>query len=466
MRIVERAGGMVARLIEFNPNHDTHGKQPGDSEVEDDHGSQPVAESVRLFEFNHYHDQHGRFTSGQANAAAAVGFAATDETLIPSLAADALAKGESPTVLPEDVGATMDALASRSDHPDLTELKVEGTLKFGGDGLGIARKDMPQMPEKGGREAYMADLARRGIGIDRIDINPALLHPMQKEIDAPAAARIYQAIRDGGYRRSNKMTVSSDNFVLDGHHRWAAATAYSFQDPHFTIPIERVHLDHDGLLTDAHLFNASHGVPSKSFGEAVRLFEFNPNHDRHGRFTTGVAGPGGPVARFEDAEGVEHVVKGYSQSEVDALETWQTTFYGCRVTREKAEAGQAPDFVSAVEKSPLVHGPVYRGVETKGKNGMLSDAEAESLWRSRVGGTVDMSWASTSPNLRIASSFGRTVFEITGAKAHDISGASHFPRFKEAVAEPGKYRVTSVRPNPPTAGDSGGLIVGLTAIGG
>lgn len=261
--------------------------QPGDFEIED-------GQSTVLAEFNPYHDRGGRFAAKTTPASA------LSPASGPGLAAELLAKGESPTVLPEDVGATMDALANRTDHPDLTELKVEGTLKFGGDGLGIARKDMPQEPEAG-REAYMSDLGRRGIRIDRIDVNPQDLHPMQKEIDAVKAAHIYQAIRDGGYRRSNRLTVSSDNYVLDGHHRWAAATAYSFGDKHFTIPIERVGLDHSALLSDAHRYNADHGVANKSFGEA-RIEEFNANHDNHGRFAAGHGASSGLSAALASTE--------------------------------------------------------------------------------------------------------------------------------------------------------------------
>jgi hypothetical protein len=62
--------------------------------------------------------------------------------------------------LKQSIGASIQRLSQRmflhflwrllneTDHPDLTELSVDGTLLFGDEGMGIARKDMPQIPGK------------------------------------------------------------------------------------------------------------------------------------------------------------------------------------------------------------------------------------------------------------------------------------------------------------------------------
>lgn len=273
VRIIETTDGMAVRVEEHNPYHDHRGRFAPK-------GGGPVTSEVG--------DTHRM--SGMAAASTA------------DIALDALRKGEQPTITPDEVGHFIDVAAKGPGHPDLTELRVEGTLKFGGDGLGIARKDMPQMPEDGGRERFMATLSKEGVPIEHLSVNPQMLHPMQKEISATEASQIAEAMHNGTYRSSNYVTVSKDNYVLDGHHRWGGATLESFRTPGTTLPVERVGLPHDALLTRANEFVKAEGIKSKAMGEAytrmidmlggpdvvrMALEEYNKYHDAHGRFSSG-----------------------------------------------------------------------------------------------------------------------------------------------------------------------------------
>jgi hypothetical protein len=68
--------------------------------------------------------------------------------------------GKHPEVEPENVSALFMKMADRTDHPDITEIKIEGTLLFGDEGMGIARKDMPQI-DKDLRPEFLDDLEKR-----------------------------------------------------------------------------------------------------------------------------------------------------------------------------------------------------------------------------------------------------------------------------------------------------------------
>jgi hypothetical protein len=67
--------------------------------------------------------------------------------------------GKHPEVEPENVSALFMKMADRTDHPDITEIKIEGTLLFGDEGMGIARKDMPQI-DKDLRPQFLEDLEK------------------------------------------------------------------------------------------------------------------------------------------------------------------------------------------------------------------------------------------------------------------------------------------------------------------
>jgi hypothetical protein len=149
--------------------------------------------------------------------------------------------GGHPIVEKENVSAFLMKAAKRDDHPDLTELSVEGTLLFGDEGMGIARKDMPQIPGKE-RGRFLAEIEEsKGITSTAEEIDPTTLKPVQKEISASRSGAIYNKFREeGGIPEKERILISSDGFVIDGHHTWGASVAFAFDNPGAKLPVYRL----------------------------------------------------------------------------------------------------------------------------------------------------------------------------------------------------------------------------------
>ena len=155
--------------------------------------------------------------------------------------ADAILAGEHPMVEKENVSAFLMKAAKRTDHPDLTELSIEGTLLYGDEGMGIARKDMPQIPGKE-RARFLAEIEEsKGITAEKEKVDPTTLKPVQKEISAARSGAIYEKFReDGKIPKDERILISSDGYVIDGHHTWGAAVAFTFDNPGTEIPVYRL----------------------------------------------------------------------------------------------------------------------------------------------------------------------------------------------------------------------------------
>jgi len=155
--------------------------------------------------------------------------------------ADAINNGEHPMVEKENVSAFLLKASTRTDHPDLTELSIEGTLLYGDEGMGIARKDMPQIPGKE-RARFLEEIEKSdGITVEKEKVDPTTLKPIQKEISAARSGAIYKKFQeDGEIPKNERILISKDGFVIDGHHTWGAAVAFAFDNPGTELPVYRL----------------------------------------------------------------------------------------------------------------------------------------------------------------------------------------------------------------------------------
>ena len=85
--------------------------------------------------------------------------------------------------------------------------------------LGVPRAEMPQV-EAQHRGALVQFLAARGIPHEQVELDGSKLKPTQAEYDAGKVAAM--AADPGASSRS--VLVSSDGYVVDGHHQWIAQT--------------------------------------------------------------------------------------------------------------------------------------------------------------------------------------------------------------------------------------------------
>ena len=209
-----------------------------------------------------------------------------------NIANDILA-GKHPEVEPENVSALFMGMAKRQDHPDITELKVQGTLLFGDEGMGIARKDMPQIPAEE-RDRFLADLAKDGVKTTEESIDPKTLKPIQKEVSGSRSGAIYNRYRKAGeIPEQQRILVSRDGFVIDGHHTWGAAVAFSFDNPSATLPIYRLDMDAKEALGTSLEWSKANGFESQAIdakkSRILETFEKHGTHDQktHGNWSTG-----------------------------------------------------------------------------------------------------------------------------------------------------------------------------------
>jgi len=117
--------------------------------------------------------------------------------------------------------------------------------------LGIKRQDMPQIFQEH-LPAFVGAMKGRGIKVDESEIAVGKLKATQSELHMPIVHKLAQGHTEGA-RKNLRMPVitSSDGYVLDGHHRWAALHA---QDPKSTIRQVRIDLPITALLKEAGSF--------------------------------------------------------------------------------------------------------------------------------------------------------------------------------------------------------------------
>ena len=178
--------------------------------------------------------------------------------------AEGIINGDHPSVMPLDVGFLMSEFAKRTDHPDLTELKVDGTMLYGDEGMGIARKDMPQVPAER-RDEFLKDLADKGIATTEEEVDPKTLKPIQKEVSASRSGAIYNRYKEeGGIPEQQRILISKDGFVIDGHHTWGAAVAFSFESKGAKLPVYRIDLTAQEALDASNAWTDAQGIPRQA----------------------------------------------------------------------------------------------------------------------------------------------------------------------------------------------------------
>jgi hypothetical protein len=205
--------------------------------------------------------------------------------------ADAIFAGKHPTVEKENVSAFLMSASKRTDHPDLTELSIEGTLLYGDEGMGIARKDMPQIPGKE-RARFLTEIEKgQGVTSTAEEIDPTTLKPIQKEISAARSGAIFNKFReDGAIPQDERILISKDGFVVDGHHTWGAAVAFAFDNPGTKLPVYRLSVTAQEALDISLKWAADNGFEGQAIDAPAKkslLWEPLEKHGEHDQRTHG-----------------------------------------------------------------------------------------------------------------------------------------------------------------------------------
>jgi len=181
---------------------------------------------------------------------------------------DKVVAGEEGIVSPIDAPAWLDAMADRKDNPDLTNLEILGTQYFTRDNLGIMRDKMPQIPA-GTQNDFIKAMQDRGVKVEMVDVAPFGLHPIQAEISASKSGKIMRSMEKDGVG-DTPITISKDDYVIDGHHRWAAALFLGLKPKHKNVKMKalKVDLPHDELIKVVLAWNKTVGIKPIALGES------------------------------------------------------------------------------------------------------------------------------------------------------------------------------------------------------
>lgn len=208
----------------------------------------------------------------------------------PRDAYDSIAAGEHATVVAADVrGVLKHATESAEGGVDLTKLTIEGTPIFAG-GLNRARDTMPQIPKEH-QKAFLQNLADKKIGVKEEDVSPSRLRPTQNEIEA---GRVGQKLQDydSGNKDLRPIMVSKDNYVLDGHHRWAVMATVDAENPSLRVkmPVIRIMQDHGQALRSMERYTKANKIANRALAAGVDIDDppellalgDKPGHEFHG----------------------------------------------------------------------------------------------------------------------------------------------------------------------------------------
>lgn len=184
-------------------------------------------------------------------------------------AIDAVVAGNVGKVSPIDARFWLEQMADRKDNPDLTNLEIVGTRFFTRDNLGIMRNKMPQVPSDT-KEQFISAMEKLGVKVTKDTVDPQKMHPIQAEISASKSGQIMKRMSKEGTgigQDSRYIVVSKDDYVIDGHHRWAAALFLSFQDAGIRLPAIRVDMNHDDLIKATLAWNNAVGIKPIGLGQ-------------------------------------------------------------------------------------------------------------------------------------------------------------------------------------------------------
>lgn len=110
------------------------------------------------------------------------------------------------------------------------------------DTLGVKRKDMPQV-HKDHYPEFIRYLKDHGARVNMRRVHARELKPVQSEFsDAGVEKMMNNKDSSKGTTREKPLIVSSDNYIIDGHHRWLASYNLDEDIPimQFSIPIKKL----------------------------------------------------------------------------------------------------------------------------------------------------------------------------------------------------------------------------------
>jgi hypothetical protein len=117
--------------------------------------------------------------------------------------------------------------------------------------------------------AFRVHLEKIGYKITDELEGAAYLRATQNQLDGQKVAGIMGAIRANTLDEA-RLFVSKDNYIVDGHHRWAAQVGVDYSDNRggkIRMPVARVDIGIIELLDVANKFSENMGIPPRGMGD-------------------------------------------------------------------------------------------------------------------------------------------------------------------------------------------------------
>jgi cation transport regulator ChaB len=168
------------------------------------------------------------------------------------------------------VAARMIELGEKAPNFDLCKVAVSGSNLFCAESKGIPRAKMPQLDDDQ-TKAFIKQLGDK-YGIEKTTEYAANLRATQNELNGARVAKNAARIK-AGTDRGNPIIVSKDNYILDGHHRWAARAGLEAGKGDLMktkMPVARANVGIIDLLEAAEKFTGGKG--KKGVGDAWRFY--------------------------------------------------------------------------------------------------------------------------------------------------------------------------------------------------
>jgi hypothetical protein len=190
---------------------------------------------------------------------------------VPSIDAASLSRGQKITIEGKQLGNLTVNMVDTGLDGDLRNVSIPGYALFDGANMGLRREQMPQVPSRA-KPQFLSEMRLKGVRVAAQSVDPRTLKPSQTDVSAALTGKVLKMMRDGSFHDSpaGRILVSKDGFVIDGHHRWAAASAYAFDVPGARLPIIRVDLNAADLISAAREFGAREGIKTLGFGETLK----------------------------------------------------------------------------------------------------------------------------------------------------------------------------------------------------
>jgi hypothetical protein len=165
------------------------------------------------------------------------------------------------------VAKEMEKLGAKAHNFNLCDVSVSGSNLFCAESKGIPRVKMPQLPDA---KAFQDYLQKTGVGVTSTDEFASHLRATQDELNGSKVGGMMKAMREGKVK-DERLIVSRDNYVVDGHHRWAATVGLDSENNKLgdiKMPVARVDMDIIPLLGAAEKFTG--GAGHKGVGDRRR----------------------------------------------------------------------------------------------------------------------------------------------------------------------------------------------------